>query len=99
MQFIENRRHPIRGRRVPLTKGAAELVLKDMAKINEQQACEAINMAIKTAWIVPYIDKYVQESVKVAAFIPRTGPRQPSEAEKRMLALEALQEERMRGAA
>jgi hypothetical protein len=56
-------------------------------------------MAIKTAWIVPYIDKYVQESVKVAAFIPRTGPRQPSEAEKRMLALEALQEERMRGAA
>ena len=99
LQFMEHRRHPIRGRRVPLTKGAAELVLKDMAKINEQQACEAINMAIKTAWIVPYIDKYVQESVKVAAFIPRTGPRQPSEAEKRMLALEALQEERMRGAA
>jgi hypothetical protein len=99
LQFMEHRRHPIRGRRVPLTKRAAELVLEDMAKINEQQACEAIGMAIKSAWIVPYIDKYVQESVKVAAFIPRTGPRQPSEAEKRMLALEALQADRMKGAA
>jgi hypothetical protein len=96
---MEHRRHPIRGRRVPLTKRAAELVLEDLAKINEQQACEAIGMAIKSAWIVPYIDKYVQESVKVAAFIPRTGPRQPSEAEKRMLALEALQADRMKGAA
>jgi hypothetical protein len=99
LQFMEHRRHPIRGRRVPLTKRAAELVLEDMTKINEQQACEAIGMAIKSAWIVPYIDKYVQESVKVAAFIPRTGSVQPSEAERRMLALEALQEERMKGVA
>jgi hypothetical protein len=96
---MEHRRHPIRGRRVPLTKRAAELVLEDMAKINEQQACEAINMAIKTAWIVPYIDKYVQEPVKVAPQVVRTGPVQPSEAERRMLALEALQAERMKGAA
>ena len=99
LQFMEHRRHPIRGRRVPLTKQAAELVLKDMSKINEQQACEAIGMAIKTAWIVPYIDKYVQEPVSIAAFVPRTGPVQPSEAERRMLALEALQAERMQGAA
>ena len=99
LQFMEHRRHPIRGRRVPLTKQAAGLVLKDMSKINEQQACEAIGMAIKTAWIVPYIDKYVQEPIKVAAFVPRTGPVQPSEAERRMLALEALQAERMQGAA
>ena len=99
LQFMEHRRHPIRGRRVPLTKQAAELVLKDMSKINEQQACEAIGMAIKTAWIVPYIDKYVQEPIKVAAFAPRTGPVQPSEAERRMLALEALQADRMKGAA
>jgi hypothetical protein len=99
LQFMEHRRHPIRGRNVPLTKRAAELVLQDMAKINEQQACEAINMAIKTAWIVPYIDKYVQEPVNVAAFIPRTGPVQPSDAERRMLALEALQAQRMEGAA
>lgn len=99
LQFMEHRRHPIRGRRVPLTKQAAELVLKDMSKINEQQACEAIGMAIKTAWIVPYIDKYVQEPIKVAAFVPRTGPIQPSEAERRMLALEALQADRMKGAA
>ena len=99
LEFMEHRRHPIRGRRVPLTKQAAELVLKDMSKINEQQACEAIGMAIKTAWIVPYIDKYVQEPVSVAAFVPRTGPVQPSEAERRMLALEALQAERMQGAA
>lgn len=95
LQFMEHRRHPIRGRRVPLTKRAAELVLEDMAKINEQQACEAINMAIKTAWIVPYIDKYVQEPIKVAAPAVRTGPVQPSEAERRMLELEA----RMKGAA
>jgi hypothetical protein len=99
LEFMEHRRHPIRGRRVPLTKQAAELVLKDMSKINEQQACEAIGMAIKTAWIVPYIDKYVQEPIKVAAFIPRTGPVQPSEAERRMLALEALQAQQMKGAA
>jgi hypothetical protein len=99
LQFMEHRRHPIRGRNVPLTKRAAELVLQDMAKINEKQACEAINMAIKTAWIVPYIDKYVQEPVNVAAFIPRTGPVQPSDAERRMLALEALQAQRMEGAA
>ena len=96
---MEHRRHPIRGKRVPLTKRAAELVLEDMAKINEQQACEAINMAIKTAWIVPYIDKYLQESVKVAAPVVRTGPVQPSEAERRMLALEALQAQQMKGAA
>ena len=56
-------------------------------------------MAIKTAWIVPYIDKYVQEPVKVAAPVVRTGLVQPSEAEKRMLALEALQADRMKGAA
>lgn len=99
LQFMEHRRHPIRGRRVPLTKRAAELVLEDMAKINEQQACEAINMAIKTAWIVPYIDKYVQEPVKVAPQVVRTGPVQPSEAERRMLALEALQAQQMKGAA
>ena len=99
LQFMEHRRHPIRGKRVPLTKRAAELVLEDMAKINEQQACEAINMAIKTAWIVPYIDKYLQDSVKVAAPVVRTGPIQPSEAERRMLALEALQAQQMKGAA
>ena len=95
---MEHRRHPIRGKRVPLTKRAAELVLEDMAKINEQQACEAINMAIKTAWIVPYINKYLQESVKVAAPAVRIGPIAPSDAEKRMMALEALQAQ-MKGAA
>lgn len=95
LEFMEHRRHLIRGRRVPLTKQAAELVLKDMSKINEQQACEAIGIAIKTAWIVPYIDKYVQEPIKVAAFVPRTGPVQPSAVERRMLELEA----RMQGAA
>jgi hypothetical protein len=41
----------------------------------------------------------VQDDTPKVLHIPRTGPVQPSEAERRMLALEALQADRMKGAA
>ena len=77
----------------PLTLRAAEIVLSEMAEINEQQAVEAIKKCIARGYVVPYPPDKPADTPKVVPI--RTGPVQPSEAERRMLELEA----RMRGAA
>ena len=96
--FVEHRAGPIKGRINPLTLRAAEIVLGDMAELNEQQAVEAIKKCIARGWVVPYPPDKPADTPKVV-HIPRTGPIQPSEAEKRMMALEALQAQQMKGAA
>ena len=96
--FVEHRAGPIKGRINPLTLRAAEIVLSEMAELNEQQAVEAIKKCIARGWVVPYPPDKPADTPKVL-HTPRTGPVQPSEAERRMLALEALQAERMQGAA
>ena len=69
-----------------------------MAELNEQQAVEAIKKCIARGWVVPYPPDKPADTPKVL-HTPRTGPVQPSEAERRMLALEALQAQQMKGAA
>ena len=96
--FVEHRAGPIKGRINPLTLRAAEIVLGEMTELNEQQAVEAIKKCIARGWVVPYPPDKPADTPKVV-HIPRTGPVQPSEAERRMLALEALQAQQMKGAA
>lgn len=99
LEFEEHRRGPIRGRRAPMTLRAAELIIEDLAELNEQQACEALRTAIKKQWIAPVLEPYRQQQpTMVAPPVVRQGPPAPSDAEKRMMALEALQAQ-MKGAA
>jgi hypothetical protein len=98
LHFIEHRAGPIKGRRNPLTLRAAEIILGELSAVNEQQAVESIKKCIASGWVKPYQPDTPKDTAKVLR-IPRSGPVQPSEAEKRMMALEALQEERMRGVA
>jgi hypothetical protein len=95
--FVEHRAAPIKGRLNPLTVRAAEIILGQLAAVNEEQAVEAIKDCIASGWVKPYPPK-TADTPKVL-HTPRTGPVQPSEAEKRMMALEALQADRMKGAA
>jgi len=57
-RFMEHRAQPIKGRRSPLTKLAAELILEDLAQISEANAISAIRVAITSAWQKPYTEKY-----------------------------------------
>lgn len=87
-------------KRNPLTKTAAERSLKQLGKFNEQQAVELLHRAVANGYTgVVFPSDLRAIEPKVAAFVPRTEPIQPSDAEKRMLALEALQAQRMKGAA
>ena len=72
-------------------------MLKTLSSVNEVQAVEALHKSIANSWTGVFVNKPA-DTPKVV-HIPRTGPIQPSEAERRMLALEALQEQRMKGAA
>ena len=96
--FVEHRAAPIKGRMNPLTVRAAEIILGQLAAVNEQQAVEAIKDCIASGWVKPYPPKPA-DNIKVAPQVVRQGPVEPSNVERRMMALEALQEERMRGVA
>jgi hypothetical protein len=92
-EFAQHRREI----KAPLTPTAAQRIVADLAAVNEVAAVEALRKSVKHGWRGVFLDA-PKETAKVL-HIPRTGPVQPSEAEKRMMALEALQEERMRGVA
>ena len=92
-EFAQHRREL----KAPLTPLAAQRIVADLAAVNEAAAVEALRKSVKHGWRGVFLDA-AKDTPKVL-HIPRTGPVQPSEAEKRMMALEALQEERMRGVA
>ena len=92
-EFAQHRREI----KAPLTPTAAQRIVADLAAVNEVAAVEALRKSVKHGWRGVFVDA-PKDSAKVV-HIPRTGPIQPSEAERRMLALEALQEQRMKGAA
>lgn len=92
-EFAQHRREI----KAPLTPTAAQRIVADLAAVNEAAAVEALRKSVKHGWRGVFVDA-PKDTAKVL-HIPRTGPVQPSEAEKRMMALEALQEERMRGVA
>lgn len=92
-EFAQHRREI----KAPLTPTAAQRIVADLAAVNEATAVEALRKSVKHGWRGVFVDT-PKDSAKVF-HIPRTGPVQPSEAERRMLALEALQADRMKGAA
>ena len=92
-EFAQHRREI----KAPLTPTAAQRIVADLAAVNEANAVEALRKSVKHGWRGVFLDT-PKDTTKVL-HIPRTGPVQPSEAERRMLALEALQAERMQGAA
>jgi DNA-binding HxlR family transcriptional regulator len=92
-EFAQHRREI----KAPLTPTAAQRIVADLAAVNEAAAVEALRKSVKHGWRGVFLDT-PKDTTKVL-HIPRTGPVQPSEAERRMLALEALQAERMQGAA
>ena len=96
--FVEHRAAPIKGRMNPLTVRAAEIILGQLAAVNEQQAVEAIKDCIASGWVKPYPPKPA-DSIRIAPPVVRQGPVEPSGVERRMLALEALQAQQMKGAA
>ena len=87
-EFAQHRREI----RAPLTPTAAKRIIDDLASVNERAAVEALRKSVKHSWRGVFVDKPADEPKVVPI---RTGPIQPSEAERRMLELEA----RMRGAA
>jgi hypothetical protein len=87
-EFAQHRREI----KAPLTPTAAQRIVADLAAVNEAAAVEALRKSVKHGWRGVFLD-----TPKVVPI--RTGPVQPSEAERRMLALEALQADRMKGAA
>lgn len=91
--FLEHRANPIKGRRNPLTLRAAEIIIGELSAVNEQQAVESIKKCIACGWVKPFPEQPRGEAPKVVPL--RQGPIQPSEAERRMLEMEA----RMKGAA
>ena len=92
-EFAQHRREI----KAPLTPTAAQRIIADLAAVNEVAAVEALRKSVKHGWRGVFVDA-PKDTPKVV-HIPRTGPVQPSEAERRMLALEALQADRMKGAA
>ena len=88
-EFAQHRREI----KAPLTPTAAKRICDDLAAVNEVAAVEALRKSVKHGWRGVFVDKPA-DAPKVA-ILPRTGPVQPSEAERRMLELEA----RMKGAA
>jgi hypothetical protein len=92
-EFAQHRREI----KAPLTPTAAQRIVADLAAVNEAAAVEALRKSVKHGWRGVFVDT-PKDTAKVL-HIPRTGPVQPSEAERRMMALEALQEERMKGVA
>jgi hypothetical protein len=92
-EFAQHRREI----KAPLTPTAAQRIVADLAAVNESTAVEALRKSVKHGWRGVFLDT-PKDTPKVL-HTPRTGPVQPSEAERRMLALEALQAERMQGAA
>jgi hypothetical protein len=92
-EFAQHRREI----KAPLTPTAAQRIVADLAAVNEVAAVEALRKSVKHGWRGVFVDA-PKDSAKVV-HIPRTGPIQPSEAERRMLALEALQAQQMKGAA
>lgn len=87
-EFAQHRREI----RAPLTPTAAQRIVDDLAAVNEVAAVEALRKSVKHGWRGVFVDKPA-DAPKVVPI--RTGPVQPSEAERRMLELEA----RMEGAA
>lgn len=87
-EFAQHRREI----RAPLTPTAAKRIVDDLAAVNERAAVEALRKSVKHGWRGVFVDKPA-DTPKVVPI--RTGPIQPSEAERRMLELEA----RMKGAA
>jgi hypothetical protein len=92
-EFAQHRREI----KAPLTPTAAQRIVADLAAVNESTAVEALRKSVKHGWRGVFLDT-PKDTPKVL-HTPRTGPVQPSEAEKRMMALEALQADRMKGAA
>jgi hypothetical protein len=92
-EFAQHRREI----KAPLTPTAAQRIIADLAAVNEAAAVEALRKSVKHGWRGVFVDT-PKDTPKVV-HIPRTGPVQPSEAERRMLALEALQAQQMKGAA
>lgn len=87
-EFAQHRREI----RAPLTPTAAKRIVDDLASVNERAAVEALRKSVKHGWRGVFVDKPA-EAPKVVPL--RQGPVQPSEAERRMLEMEA----RMKGAA
>jgi hypothetical protein len=92
-EFAQHRREL----KAPLTPLAAQRIVADLAAVNEAAAVEALRKSVKHGWRGVFLDA-AKDTPKVL-HIPRTGPVQPSETEKRMMALEALQADCMRGVA
>jgi hypothetical protein len=62
VRFMDYRKQPIKGRRSPLTKLAAELILEDLAQISESDAMKALRDAITSSWIKPYTDRFERKA-------------------------------------
>ena len=90
-EFAQHRREI----KAPLTPTAAQRIIDDLSAVNESAAVEALRKSVKHGWRGVFVDA-PKDTPKVIPI--RTGPVQPSEAERRMLALEALQAQ-MKGAA
>ena len=91
-EFAQHRREI----KAPLTPTAAKRIIDDLAAVNEVAAVEALRKSVKHGWR----GVFVETPKDMPKVIPmRTGPVQPSEAERRMMALEALQAQQMKGAA
>jgi len=88
-EFAQHRREI----RAPLTPTAAKRIVDDLASVNEVAAVEALRKSVKHGWRGVFVERPA-ETPKVV-HMPRQGPVQPSEAELRMLEMEA----RMKGAA
>ena len=75
VRFMDYRKQPIKGRRSPLTKLAAELILEDLAQISESDAMKALRDAITSSWIKPYTDRYERKAPasKVVPFKARAS--------------------------
>jgi hypothetical protein len=91
-EFAQHRREI----KAPLTPTAAKRIVDDLSAVNEVAAVEALRKSVKHGWRGVFVDT-PKDTAKVL-HIARTGPVQPSEAERRMLALEALQQQ-IKGAA
>lgn len=91
-EFAQHRREI----KAPLTPTAAKRIIDDLRAVNEVAAVEALRKSVKHGWRGVFVE-VPKDAPKVVPI--RTGPVQPSEAERRMMALEALQAQRMKGAA
>ena len=91
-EFAQHRREI----KAPLTPTAAKRIIDDLSAVNEAAAVEALRKSVKHGWRGVFVET-PKDTPKVIPI--RTGPVQPSEAERRMMAMEALQAQRMEGAA